>query len=105
MKCAVFGKKKTANKKDWIEYSTHLKKKTGEEEYFRVKFSPIEIAPKVNECPINISFVPGIDANKGDPEVFTTSDGVEVKIPVIWINRYDVGEPWVDHSLDEYVDD
>lgn len=105
MKCAVFAKKKTANKKDWIEYSTRLKKKTGEEEYFRVKFNPVDIAPKTNECPINISFVPGIDANKGDPETFTTKDGIDVEIPVIWINRYDVGDPWVDHSLDEYVDD
>ena len=105
MKCTVFAKLKKANKKEWIEYSTRLTKKTGEEEYFRVKFNPIEIAPKLNECPINIVFAAGIDANKGKPETFTTNDGNDVEIPVIWINRYDVGDPWVDTSLDEYVDD
>ena len=73
----------------------------GMEEYFRVKFNPKEIAPKLKEGPINIEFTPGIDANKGKPEEFE-KDGELIRIPVLWINRYDVGDPWEDHSLDDY---
>lgn len=102
MKCTIFGKTKKAGKTEWIEYSTRLTRKDdGTEEYFRVKFNPKEIAPKLKDCPINIEFTPGIDANKGKPEEFEKNDEL-IRIPVIWINRYDVGDPWVDHSLDDY---
>ena len=104
LKCTIFAKIKDFGKKKGVEYSTRLTRTDGTQEYFRVKFNPIDIAPDVSKCPVNISFVKGIDGNKSNkPERFMTKDGIDVEIPVLWINRYDVGEPWVDHSLDEYV--
>ena len=103
MKCTVFAKRKDFGGRKGIEYSTRLTRKDGGEEYFRVKFNPIEIAPDISKCPINIEFEAGVDANKGKPERFTTKEGIDVEVPVLWVNRYDVGEAWVDHSLDDYV--
>ena len=101
MELTVFAKKRTTTEgKRFYTYLTQLtRKKDGEHICAQVKF-PDGLAPKADDCPINI--IVGKDkANLATKNVKT--DNGEIVSRTLWIKEYTVNEyPFVDNSLDDY---
>lgn len=101
MELTVFAKKRTtAEGKRFYTYLTQLtRKEDGEHVSVQVKFLE-GLAPKADECPINI-IVEKDKANLAIKNVKT--DNGEIVSRTLWIKEYTVNEnPFVDNSLDDY---
>ena len=101
MELTVFAKKRTtAEGKRFYVYLTQLtRKEDGEHISVQVKF-PGGLAPKADNCPINI-IVEKDKANLAIKNVKTENG--EIISRTLWIKEYKVNEnPFVDNSLDDY---
>lgn len=101
MLITVFAKKRTTREgKRFYTYLTQLtRKKDGEHVSVQVKF-PENLAPKVDDCPINII----VDKDKANLAIknIKTENG-EIVSRTLWVKDYTVNEtPFVDNSLDDY---
>lgn len=101
MELTVFAKKRTTTEgKRFYTYLTQLtRKEDGERVSVQVKF-PEGLAPKADECPINI-IVEKDEANLATKSVKTENG--EITSRTLWVKEYAVDEnPFVDNSLDDY---
>lgn len=101
MELTVFAKKRTTKDgKRFYTYLTQLtRKEDGEHVSVQMKF-PEELAPKVDDCPINI-IVEKDKANLVTKNVKTENG--EIVSRTLWVKEYTVNEnPFVDTSLDDY---
>lgn len=101
MNITVYAKKATS--KEGKNYSIYLgrliNKVTGEEVNVRLKFREDCGQPKADSCPMNI-IVSKDDANLVE-KAYTVD--AETRISrTLWISRWEQGEAYVDHSLDDY---
>lgn len=101
MNITVFAKKATS--KEGKNYSIYLgrliNKITGEEINVRLKFREDCGQPKADSCPMNI-IVAKDDANLVE-KAYTVD--AETRISrTLWISKWEQGEAYVDHSLDDY---
>lgn len=97
----VFAKNRTTKDgRKFQSYITKLAKKDGTTDTVSVKFPPDE-APK--EFPCNIVITDKGDCNISEKEFVNTETGVTGKGKTLWVKKYTMGEPYVDHSLDDYV--
>lgn len=101
MLLTVFAKKRTTTEgKRFYTYLTQLtKKEDGEHVTVQVKF-PESLAPKADDCPINII----VDKDKANLSTnsIDTENGVIIS-RTLWIKYYTVDEnPFVDNSLEDY---
>lgn len=111
MKLTIFAKKLTSKDgRTFFRYITTLNRKcedgTVEEVTTQVKFREDCGAPKGDECPMNI-IVDKKDCNYREKiETYTSEDGDErdYKKKTLWISGWTKGEPYVDTSMDEFVD-
>lgn len=109
MELTIYASKKSYEKdgqtKNFYVYSTKIKNKTTEEEeFFNVKFREECGNPPGSKCPLNI-IVEKDDVNiTKKTRKYTTKDGVEKEIEekTIWVSAWKEGEPFVDHSTDDY---
>lgn len=110
MELTIYASKKSYEKegiqKSFYAYSTRiLNKKTGEEEFFNVKFREDCGKPLPANCPCNIK-VEKKDANITRRErVYNdreTGEEKNVIDRVIWVNAWTEGSPFEDHSTDDY---
>lgn len=101
MELTVFAKKRTTTEgKHFYTYLTQLtRKEDGEHVSAQVKF-PEGVAPKVDDCPINII----VDKDKANlaTKNIKTENG-EIVSRTLWVKDYTVNaKPFVDNSLDDY---
>ena len=104
MQIAIFAKKRTTKEgKTFFQFLTTLEKKNGTTETMRVAFRDIEgnSAPKADSCPRNIV----IDKDNANVSTtrYTDNNTGELKYrKTLWVSKWEPGEPYVDHSLDDY---
>ena len=106
MVLTIFGKKRTSKDgREFATYFTKLTKKTGEQVTATVKFREECGAPSLKECPMNI-IVERDKANFNEKGITYEKDGVEHEAieRVLWVSAWTQGEPYIDESLDEFVD-
>lgn len=100
LKITLFAKKrKTKEGKEFYNFITTLTRKDGSEVVAVVKFNGCD-APKPSACPLNIE-VPKERANLSLKTV-TADDGNVYERNTLWVKEYEIGEAYVDHSLDEF---
>lgn len=104
MQISLFAKKRTTKEgKTFYQFLTTLEKKDGTTETMRVAFRDIEgnSVPKADSCPRNI-IVDKDNANVSTTR-YTDNETGELKFrKTLWISKWESGDPYVDHSLDEY---
>lgn len=104
MQISIFAKKRTTKEgKTFYQFLTTLEKKDGTTETMRVAFRDIEgnAVPKADSCPRNI-IVDKDNANVSTTR-YTDNETGELKFrKTLWVSKWESGEPYVDHSLDEY---
>lgn len=109
MELTIYASKKSYEKdgqnKNFYVYSTKIEnKKTGEEEFFNVKFKEECGSPAGSKCPMNI-LIEKQDVNIVEKErSYTDKNGEEKTITekTIWVSAWKEGTPFVDHSTDDY---
>ena len=107
MKATIFAKKMTSKDgRQFNRYITTLKKADGTEVTMNVKFREACGEPK-DSCPCNIVFDKE-NANfrekleqSQDKE---TGEAKEAVSRTLWISAWEYGEPYVDTSMDEFVE-
>lgn len=111
MKVNVFGKMVEWQGKRFPAYNGRLITKDGIEVPVTIKFRQDAKSPDLSECPCQISFEK-TDANlviktiKDSDGIPVTDDSGEVKTAkTLWIARWKMVGPYIDHSLDDFEDD
>lgn len=99
MQLTIFAKKRTKEDRTFYNYLSHIvRTSTGEEIPIQVKF-PEEIRPKPADCPMNI-IVEKENANLSTRNY--EKDGVSKVAYSLWVSKWEPGEPYEDHSLDDF---
>lgn len=104
MQISIFAKKRTTKEgKTFYQFLTTLEKKDGTTETMRVAFRDIEgnMPPKPDSCPRNI-VIEKDDANISTTKYTDNATGEIKNRKTLWVSKWESGEPYVDHSLDEY---
>lgn len=103
MNITVFAKKKTTKEgKPFYTYIAKLEKKDGSGSITAaVKFPEDIVKPKPDECPMNI-IVDKADMNLSTKELTNEETGEPFISYTLWVKKYEKGEPYVDHSLDDF---
>ena len=102
MKLTIFAK--TGTTKDgrkFDRYIGRLPKKGGEELTVAVKFREECGKPKSFPCNIIVS---KNDANLTHPKYVREDTGETVEGNTLWVSAWKMGDPYVDHSLDDFED-
>ena len=104
MQATIFAKKMTSKDgRQFNRFITKLTRKDGEEVTMNVKFREDCGEPK--ECPCNIVFDKA-DANFREKlEQYADKETGEAKEAVsrtLWISKWELGEPYVDTSMDDF---
>lgn len=101
MELTIFTKKRTTKEgKTFNTYFSTLTRKDGEEVSVSVKFKEVCGAPDPENCPLNI-LVTKEDCNLATKD-YTNNDGLIATSRTLWVNKWEIGSPYVDHSLDDF---
>lgn len=113
MELTVFAKKRTTKEgKVFFNFMARIpNKRTGEEELLALRFRDPCPVPNAATCPMNI-VVDKADCNVAMRKItrkITDKDTGEVTEKeninkTLWINAWEPGEAYVDHSTDDYFD-
>ena len=104
MEITIFAKKRTTadGRKTFFSYLTTLTRKDGTPCTCAVKFAAPAEAPDPLDCPCNILVEK--DACNMAVEDYTDSKTGEVKKShKLWVKAYEIGSPYVDQSMDEFM--
>lgn len=104
MEISLFAKKRnTKDGKVFYQFLTTLTKSDGTTETMRVAFRNIDgnDAPKPESCPRNIVF-DKTDANVATSRYTDNNTGEIKERKTLWVSKWAEGQPYVDHSLDDY---
>lgn len=104
MELAIFASKKTTRDgKPFTAYSSHINKKDGTSVYINVKFRQEAGAPKAENCPANI-IVKKEECNMQSREYVREDTGEVGMRFTLWVSKWEPSKnPYVDHSLDDFV--
>ena len=104
MQIAIFAKRQTSNDgRPYVKYLSRLTKKDGTELTAVVKFRDPCPKPDPDICPINIKFDKG-DANFSTKNRVNEDTAEIITAHTLWVTKWEIGAPYVDKSLDEFVD-
>lgn len=101
---ALFAKKATNSEgRNYTRYFTTLTRKDGSTLTCRVSFKGGEKnAPAYEDCPMNV-IINRTDANLAK-KLYTNEETAEVyDVFTLWVNKWEQGAPYVDHSLDDII--
>lgn len=110
MELNVFCKKgKSHDGRTFNIYLTTLKKKTGEELKATIKFRESAGQPDAKDCPCVIK-VEKVDANLTVRPIFDTEtqeylvdeNGTLKESRTLWVTKWKMVGPYIDHSLDDF---
>lgn len=104
MNLTIFAKnKETKDGKKFVEYSTHIQRRDGTEQFAIVKFTRGTSVPRQEDCPLNVII------NKEDASLakkaWVSADGEKHGMNyTLWVDEWtpDTENPFRDTSLDEY---
>lgn len=100
----VFAKRqqtKGEQPRTFYNYLATLTNRNGEEMPVQVKFRDEAGQPKPEKCPMNV-VIDKADANLVKRQ-YTVNETGEIRIAhTLWVSKWTEGEPYVDHSLDDY---
>ena len=105
MEITIFAKKRQTRdgEKSFYSYLTTLVKKDGSPCTCAVKFAQPAKNPDPLDCPMNIE-IEKADVNMVI-EPYTNEKTGEVKDSYrLWVKAYKPGHPYVDHSMDDFMD-
>ena len=103
MEVTVFAKKRTSKEgKKFYTYLTKLTRKDGTTLTTSVRFTEACGAPKSDTCPINIVLDKG-DCNLSTRSFVNPDTGEEFEVYTLWVNKWQVGSPYVDTSMDDFI--
>ena len=103
MQITIFAKKRnTKEGKVFFTYLTKLTKKDGTEVTASAKFRDECGSPKPDKCPMNI-LLEKVDCNFNSKATTDEETGEIRTSNTLWINNWKEGEPYVDHSMDDFV--
>lgn len=105
MEITIYAKKRTTRdgKKTFFSYLTTLKKKDGSPCTCAVKFAQPAENPDPEDCPLNI-LVERKDCNMSVEPYTNERTGQIQNSYRLWIKNYTIGTPYVDHSMDDFMD-
>lgn len=102
MNLAIFAKKRTTKEgKTFYSYLSTMTKKDGSDLTVTVKFRDECGSPKPENCPVNI-IVDKEHANLSSRDYVREDTGETVKSYILWVSAWEMGAPFVDHSLDDF---
>lgn len=103
MQITIYAKKRHSNEgKTFYSYLSTLTRHDGSKLSVTVKFRDNECGnPKPEQCPMNIIFDKS-EANLTSRE-FERDNGEMGASFTLWVAKWQPGEQYVDHSLDEFV--
>ena len=102
MNLAIFAKKRTTKEgKTFYSYLSTMTKKDGSDLTVTVKFRDECGSPKPENCPVNI-IVDKEHANLSSRDFVREDTGETVKSYTLWVSAWEMGAPFVDHSLDDF---
>ena len=102
MEITIFAKKRTTDEgKTFYSYLSTLTRKDGSKQTVSVKFRDDAGKPKPENCPMNIKFDKG-SANMATKEFIREDTGEPSISYTLWLTSWEVGTPFVDHSLDDF---
>lgn len=107
MRVAIFSRKQTSTSgSQFYTYFGKLTKKDGTEITANFKFREACGSPEGAKCPMNIVFDKEHANFSEKQETYTDKEGVEREIirQTVWISEWTEGEPYVDNSMDDFVD-
>lgn len=101
---AIFAKKRQTRdgKKSFFTYLTTLTKNDGTPVTCAVKFAAPAENPDPLSCPLNIT-VHKEDCNMSVEDYISEKTGEIRPSYRLWIKRYGIGTPYVDHSMDDFM--
>lgn len=104
MQIAIFSKRaQTLDGKTFYKYLSTLHRKDGTEQPIAVSFRTDSCAqPDPAKCPMNI-VVARENANLAARH-YTNADGEDRIGYTLWVTQWAPGEPYVDDSLDDFID-
>ena len=102
MQITIYAKKRQTNEgKTFYNYLSTLTDRNGNDIPCQVKFREGAGNPRPEQCPMNIAFDKA-DANLTTRE-YTDATTAEIrKAHVLWVSKWNPGEEYVDHSLDDF---
>lgn len=102
MEITIFAKKRTASDgKSFYSYLSTLTRKDKTKQTVSVKFRDEAGNPKPEKCPMNIKFDRG-SANVATKDFIREDTGEVATSYTLWVSAWEPGEPFVDHSLDDF---
>ena len=102
MEITIYAKKRSAKDgKTFYSYLSSLTRKDGTKQTVAVNFRDEAGKPKPEECPMNIKF-DRCAANMATKEFIREDNGEVATSYTLWILAWEPGEPFVDHSLDDF---
>ena len=101
MKITVYAKKRISREgKPFYNFLATLTRKDNTPQTVTVRFRDEGGSPRPEHCPMNI-IVNRADANLTAKD-YTRKDGTPGKSYTLWISKWEQGEAYVDHSLDDF---
>lgn len=102
MEITIYAKKRnSADGKTFYSYLSTLNRKDGTKQTVSVKFRDAAGNPKPELCPMNIKF-DRCCANLAKKEFIREDTGETATSYTLWVSAWELGEPFVDHSLDDF---
>ena len=100
MNISVFAKKRTSKDgRGFLVYIGRIKRKSsGEEITTAIKFKDCD-APEKTPCNIVVN---KDDANLSEKKYLSNQTGEYEVSYTLWVSKYEMGEEFVDHSLDDF---
>ena len=95
--------RETKDGKKYVEFSTHIQRRDGTEQFAIVKFNQGTAMPKKEDCPLNV-VVEKEDASLSK-KAWVSEDGTKKGVNyTLWVSNWkvDVANPFRDTSLDEF---
>lgn len=103
MQITIFAKKRTTKDgRNFVNFISRLTRKDGSTITAQVKI-PEEKRPRADECPMNI-IVSKDNANLAETSYIREDTGELATRYALWVSDFERGEPYVDHSLDDFED-
>ena len=102
MELAIFAKKRTTKEgKTFYNYLSTMTKNDGTDLTVSVKFRDDCGAPNPANCPVYIK-VEKENANLSSKDYTREDTGETVKSWTLWVSAWELGAPFIDHSLDDF---
>lgn len=98
----IFSKKRTTDEgRTFYTYTGRIKRKDGTEQTVEIKFRESCGKPDGAKCPMNI-IVNKDNCSMSQRQITIEKTGEVKTVYKMWVSDWSEGDPYVDHSMDDY---